>query len=235
MNVRINKFLAAAGLGSRRDVEALIENGRVSINGDKAILTDNVIEGDTVCLDGEELPVDDLLRELEAEEKERIAYQISDLRYADDDFDMNGYGGGNTPRSRNSRTAKRPTKFKKNADDFDSAFSPNRNYGHKKKSTTTRGRTIRTSNEYSNEGYQDFSEEVRENSQLNSRYKTNAPTSKDRNSAPNFRSHANRNFSDRSSHHGRREDEHRHTAKRNGKPFAKSSFRRASKNGSHRD
>ena len=61
MNVRINKLLSDTGLGSRREVEALIEEGRVWINGDRAELSD----------------VRDLLRDMAAEQKQRIAEQAS--------------------------------------------------------------------------------------------------------------------------------------------------------------
>ena len=77
MNVRINKFLSDTGLGSRREVESLIEEGRVWINGDRAELSDVVSEDDVVELDGEELPVRDLLRDMAAEQKQRIAEQAS--------------------------------------------------------------------------------------------------------------------------------------------------------------
>ena len=77
MNVRINKLLSDTGLGSRREVEALIEEGRVWINGDRAELSDVVSEDDVVELDGEELPVRDLLRDMAAEQKQRIAEQAS--------------------------------------------------------------------------------------------------------------------------------------------------------------
>ena len=52
MPVRLNRFLAAAGLGSRRAVDGLIEEGRVTINGVVASLGDTVGEGDDVRLDG---------------------------------------------------------------------------------------------------------------------------------------------------------------------------------------
>lgn len=63
MSLRINKLLSDTGIGSRREVEKYIVDGRVMLNGEPAELTDIVVEGDVVTLDGEELPVDDLLRE----------------------------------------------------------------------------------------------------------------------------------------------------------------------------
>lgn len=54
---RIAKFIARAGLGSRRDVEAAIEQGRVTVNG-KAISSPalNVTDRDNITLDGRPLP-----------------------------------------------------------------------------------------------------------------------------------------------------------------------------------
>ncbi len=50
---RLQKALAAAGLGSRRRCEAMIESGRVSVNGRTAALGDRVdVSRDRVCVDG---------------------------------------------------------------------------------------------------------------------------------------------------------------------------------------
>ena len=49
---RLHKLLALAGLGSRRDMEKLIEAGRVSVNGHLATLGAAVIESDQVRVDG---------------------------------------------------------------------------------------------------------------------------------------------------------------------------------------
>jgi len=52
--IRINRFLAAAGLGSRRKCEELIRKGRVFVNGERvdrlAVLIDP--ESDTIAVDG---------------------------------------------------------------------------------------------------------------------------------------------------------------------------------------
>jgi pseudouridine synthase len=54
--VRINRFLAAAGLGSRRAVESLVLSGRVAVNGvTETGLGRRVLDGDTVTLDGERI------------------------------------------------------------------------------------------------------------------------------------------------------------------------------------
>jgi len=45
---RINKYLAAAGIGSRRGVEKLIRDGLILINDQKATLTSNVSNLDII-------------------------------------------------------------------------------------------------------------------------------------------------------------------------------------------
>lgn len=55
--MRLNQFLAACGLGSRRQCEALIETGRVRINGAPAHFGTRVAPDDTVTLDGTALRV----------------------------------------------------------------------------------------------------------------------------------------------------------------------------------
>lgn len=51
--VRINKALAQAGLGSRREVERWIRAGRLSVNGEMAELGQRVVGTDRIELDGE--------------------------------------------------------------------------------------------------------------------------------------------------------------------------------------
>jgi len=48
----LQKLLAAAGLGSRREIEGWIEAGRVTLNGQPAKLGDRAAPGDTVAVDG---------------------------------------------------------------------------------------------------------------------------------------------------------------------------------------
>jgi len=49
--VRVNRYLASTGLGSRRAVEQLIREGRVTVNGRVADLATRVDEGDDVQVD----------------------------------------------------------------------------------------------------------------------------------------------------------------------------------------
>ncbi|MEK8130681.1 23S rRNA pseudouridine(2604) synthase RluF [Paenibacillus filicis] len=50
--MRINKYISETGLCSRREVDKLVEAGRITINGVKAELGSQVDEGDDVRVDG---------------------------------------------------------------------------------------------------------------------------------------------------------------------------------------
>lgn len=50
---RIQKVLAQAGIGSRREIESWITAGRISVNGKRAVLGDKITAADKVRLDGE--------------------------------------------------------------------------------------------------------------------------------------------------------------------------------------
>ncbi|MDO5403620.1 MAG: S4 domain-containing protein, partial [Eubacteriales bacterium] len=52
METRINKYLSAAGVCSRREADRLVEEGRIAINGKTAIMGEKIKEGDEVCIDG---------------------------------------------------------------------------------------------------------------------------------------------------------------------------------------
>ena len=52
MPVRLNRYLASAGVGSRRAVDELIRAGRVTVNGQVGELGGAVGEGDVVAVDG---------------------------------------------------------------------------------------------------------------------------------------------------------------------------------------
>ena len=50
--MRINKYLAAAGVASRRECDRLIQEGKVSVNGKTATLGIDVVDGDEIKLNG---------------------------------------------------------------------------------------------------------------------------------------------------------------------------------------
>jgi 23S rRNA pseudouridine2604 synthase len=50
--MRLNKYISETGMCSRREADAWIEAGRVSINGQPATLGTKVTETDQVCVDG---------------------------------------------------------------------------------------------------------------------------------------------------------------------------------------
>ena len=53
--MRINKFLAECGVASRRGCDKLIEEGKVTLNGKRAVLGDDVSEQDEVLVDGRQV------------------------------------------------------------------------------------------------------------------------------------------------------------------------------------
>ena len=50
--MRLNVYLQKAGIGSRREAERMVAEGRVNVNGVKALPTTPVEEGDAVSVDG---------------------------------------------------------------------------------------------------------------------------------------------------------------------------------------
>jgi 23S rRNA pseudouridine2604 synthase len=50
--MRLNKFISETGVCSRREADALIEAGRVTVNGAVAVLGTQVEASDAVCIDG---------------------------------------------------------------------------------------------------------------------------------------------------------------------------------------
>jgi 23S rRNA pseudouridine2604 synthase len=54
--LRINKFFTRQGICSRREADRWIEEGRVTINGRRAVLGDQVTAGDVIASDGVVLP-----------------------------------------------------------------------------------------------------------------------------------------------------------------------------------
>ena len=59
--IRINKYLADSGICSRREADTIIEKGRITVDGIKATLGTRVLEGQTVCLDGQPVEPKDKL------------------------------------------------------------------------------------------------------------------------------------------------------------------------------
>lgn len=57
--MRVQKLLAAAGLGSRRSIEEWIRAGRITVGGRIARLGDQAQPGDEVCLDGRRVALAD--------------------------------------------------------------------------------------------------------------------------------------------------------------------------------
>ncbi|WP_250658468.1 23S rRNA pseudouridine(2605) synthase RluB [Alkalimarinus coralli] len=55
---RLQKLLSQAGVGSRREVEAWIKSGRISINGEVATLGDRALFTDKIMLDGKPVKMD---------------------------------------------------------------------------------------------------------------------------------------------------------------------------------
>jgi 23S rRNA pseudouridine2604 synthase len=50
--VRINKYISETGYCSRREADKLVESGRVTINGERAVLGSQAEPGDKVLIDG---------------------------------------------------------------------------------------------------------------------------------------------------------------------------------------
>lgn len=55
MSEKIQKVLANAGVGSRRQIEGWIKEGRITINGRVAVIGDRMTYHDTVCVDEREI------------------------------------------------------------------------------------------------------------------------------------------------------------------------------------
>ena len=56
---RLQKILAERGLGSRREIERWITEGRLAVNGKRAALGDRVRSGDRVALDGRAISIEE--------------------------------------------------------------------------------------------------------------------------------------------------------------------------------
>lgn len=63
-SIRLNKLLSQAGVCSRREADSYIESGRVSINGEQAVVGQRAIIGDKIRVDGRLIAAESLEREL---------------------------------------------------------------------------------------------------------------------------------------------------------------------------
>ena len=63
MSEKLQKVLARAGFGSRREIEAWIAAGRVKVNGKLAVVGERVEESDKVLVDGKKLSPQKKIRE----------------------------------------------------------------------------------------------------------------------------------------------------------------------------
>lgn len=94
---RLHKLLARHGIGSRRQVEAWIAEGRVTVNGRPAAVGDRVGPGDRIAVDGRDVtkrlefdartrvilyhkPVGEMLRAREGDERAAIESHLPSLR-----------------------------------------------------------------------------------------------------------------------------------------------------------
>jgi len=51
-SISLNKYISSTGLCSRREADKMIDDGRITINGDATRKGNRVFEGDIVCIDG---------------------------------------------------------------------------------------------------------------------------------------------------------------------------------------
>ena len=49
--IRLNKFLSDAGVCSRREADRMIEQGRITVNGEKAVSGQKISLKDEICVD----------------------------------------------------------------------------------------------------------------------------------------------------------------------------------------
>ncbi len=89
--VRINKYLADAGVCSRRAADGFIEDGKVFIDGERAVMGSRVLPGQTVVFNGKELKKEEDLVLL-ALNKPRGIVCTSDKREPDNVVDFVNYG-----------------------------------------------------------------------------------------------------------------------------------------------
>lgn len=225
MNIRINKLLSDVGLGSRREVEQLVLDGRVAINGQRAKLTDQVEEEDIVTLDGDELPVEDIMREYVAEQKMRIAEQLAGMSLSDDFIGEDPYVSSTPKRKQMGKKVPyvgggkvagkgvgKPSKFKK-FEDEEEPFSHGRKGGKGKTSRKNFKPNRRPQNDFSLDEFEPIDSfpvaEARVYSQPQQkqhserREKSNSPSGERRNRDPR------KPFQERNGKAPKRDEEHR--------------------------
>ena len=69
---RINKYLAAIGIGSRRKIDDLIEQGEIFVNGERALPGIAVNEEDKIIVSG---------KEISAKAEKKVYYMIVRVLY----------------------------------------------------------------------------------------------------------------------------------------------------------
>jgi len=57
MSERINKYLSSHGVCSRREADRLLEEGRITVDGRKAIMGEQVDDNNIICVDGKAVDV----------------------------------------------------------------------------------------------------------------------------------------------------------------------------------
>lgn len=91
MEVRINKYLSAAGFCSRREADRLVEAGRVSIDGRIAGMGDKVSDGQKVQVDNKDISVEEEKILLVFNKPEGIVCTTTDSQGANNIVDYIGY------------------------------------------------------------------------------------------------------------------------------------------------
>ena len=88
---RLNKYIAEAGVASRRAADRIIEDGRVTLNGRPAVLGDRVGPDDVVCIDGKRVQKEDAGAVILAFNKPRGLVCTADPGDRDNVIDYIGY------------------------------------------------------------------------------------------------------------------------------------------------
>lgn len=91
MEIRINKYLSAAGFCSRREADRLVEAGRVSIDGRIAGMGDKVSDGQKVQVDNKDISVEEEKILLAFNKPAGIVCTTTDSQGANNIVDYIGY------------------------------------------------------------------------------------------------------------------------------------------------